>query len=767
MGTSNNNQALTIEQGIERLASTNNIEIGNWYLIDTSDASLVHRTHDRHKNDEITTSESSALVCANRFESNLVVLSSNECEYRVLSRNMDKVLKSVDQVKAFEMVNLSLVTKRNNIELLQREMQSVIQNVNPKKPPSESKDIIVATKDALIEKSSELKNVYGSKVEKIGKEIENNISSINAISKYITLPAMVNLHLIGEGKSVIDEKVRDLSIYGGLYEKEVVISKGYSARDELPIHIYQDLRHMDTECIDSYVNGGIDHGTIRVFDAWLAEPKNRDRVLPHPKSIVAIKNCLHPKRSEGWSTPPNDTYLYLRNGDNIKRLKSSISIKDTLLATDNAMGAETFVRTYASKTNPTFEFMTANEYEDKLDKVLKLKPIYIQSLLSQHRLEKKFLEGFKQYIEGRKSASMVIERNNNDSIELVQPTDESYGSSIARLNENIAEAVKAIADTKLALEKVMKNKKISLEGELNGSRKHSYTTLMGIHLSGMSAQEIGYIDKLGARHDMPIARHKYEALDNEILAEYASVVKSISAKRDPANYNPFTDQKEIELFKPVNDDHYFFDSIKKSMWANYKNQNELAVLIQGIIDRTDFFGYTEASLFKSGYEDYIKLVYDKKSGLYDGDMPDFKGFIKNLNDNSEAGDLFYGHAEIWSELEDDRRDSYKQRQGYYGYERVSIPPYLKAQKIINKRDGRTVVLFKWQVERDYLSKAQSTHKNMSFECEMKHLINISKYQQGDHKQFIDDPRSRAQYPAWGEKIMMAENFYRAKQDNSL
>jgi hypothetical protein len=175
-------------------------------------------------------------------------------------------------------------------------------------------------------------------------------------------------------------------------------------------------------------------------------------------------------------------------------------------------------------------------------------------------------------------------------------------------------------------------------------------------------------------------------------------------------------------------------------------------LIQGLLDRGSFFGYTQANLFKGGFEEKIKLVYDKDKGLYDGDMPDFLAFINACNEDSKVGDVFYGHRAARNKKEEEKC-------GYNRfYDRIEIPSYLPAEKIIKKRDGRTVIKFRWETEREWHSKAKSDMQAHNFECDISELINVSNYSLGDCAQFVNDPRCRDQYPLWGEFIMAAERY---------
>ena len=762
MNIENNSQSVALKTGVDRLDDDNQIKIGNWYALNLSDESLFYAICGSGRENEIKPDSSSVLVCADRFESNLVILKSNACEYRVLNKNMDRLLKPVNDIDSLVMVEDALANKRVTINQLQQQIKSIIQKLNPNNgSESDSTEVMVATKDALVAKTTELKNVHGNQIDNIGKEIQSHVGDLTYIAKYITLPASVNMNQISEGKSIIDEKVHELAIYGGLYEQENIVSEGYSARDDEPIHIYQNLKFMDVECIDAYVTGGINANNIPRFDKWLAEPENRDRVLPQPKSIVAIKNRKYPKRS-GWSNEPNDTYLYIRNGDNIKRLKTAIDIQKTLLATDNPMGAESYVK-IGRHRKKDFIFITEGEYQQRQKHIKLFKPLFISSALESYRVEKKYLESLLRYANGRKNAKARIMNNNAEPQELDQKSDEDHQDHIAAFEQHTTKNQIKINELQGLVEKILSSNKIDSD-EIHTDIKHasdswipvsSYTECLGI-----SEDEIGYIDESGEEVALPIKTKDYREELNKIKREYRDIVleHEVSSSRD--FYDPFEKESELLKYKLINDDHFFFDDIKKIQWKNYKRQNELAVLIQGIIDRTSFFGYIQANLFKSGFEETIKLVYDEKTGIYNGPIPDFKSFIAECNEKTAVGDVFYGQSKVWADLESEKRESYRDSGHNYHYECIHMPEFLEAAKIVKKRNGKTVAVFKWKTPRDFWSQAKSKYKNHTFECDIDKLINVSQYNKGDYKQFANDPRCRALYPQWGALIMATEYYKR-------
>ena len=351
-------------------------------------------------------------------------------------------------------------------------------------------------------------------------------------------------------------------------------------------------------------------------------------------------------KDQGWSNEPNDTYLYIRNGDNIKRLKTAIDIQKTLLATDNPMGAESYVK-IGSHRKKDFIFITEGEYQQRQKHIKLFKPLFISSALESYRVEKKYLESLLRYANGRKNAKARIMNNDANPQELERNSDKVHQEYITTFEQYTDRNQMKINELQDLIEKILSSNKIDSD-EIHTGIKHASSSWIPvssyIESLGISENEVGYIDESGVEVELPIKATDYREELNNIKREYRNIVLEHEVSSDSDLYDPFAKEKELLEYKLINDDHFFFDDIKKMQWKNYKRQNELAVLIQGIIDRTSFFGYIQANLFKSGFEDTIKLVYDEKTGIYNGPIPDFKGFIEECNENTAVGDVFYGQA---------------------------------------------------------------------------------------------------------------------------
>ena len=92
---------------------------------------------------------------------------------------------------------------------------------------------------------------------------------------------------------VIDGRVFTVELYAGLCEEVVEVAAGEPAGATEPVHVFQRQHYMDEECLVQYEAGGMKFSDIKEFDAWIARPQNRDRILPFPRTIVAFRVRRH------------------------------------------------------------------------------------------------------------------------------------------------------------------------------------------------------------------------------------------------------------------------------------------------------------------------------------------------------------------------------------------------------------------------------------------------------------------------------------------
>ncbi len=133
----------------------------------------------------------------------------------------------------------------------------------------------------------------------------------------------------------IENRIFSVELYAGLIEQVVQISDGEPAPNSTRIALMQRRCYMDEESLADYQAGGMDYKKIDDFDAWIAQPKNRDRILPHPRCIVAFRVRRYDKERESDSIAAfirmfdereqdRKTFLYIRNGERLYRLSTGI-----------------------------------------------------------------------------------------------------------------------------------------------------------------------------------------------------------------------------------------------------------------------------------------------------------------------------------------------------------------------------------------------------------------------------------------------------------
>ena len=193
---------------------------------------------------------------------------------------------------------------------------------------------IQAHKKALIKaKEKTLPDLF----EKI-KEANEEMSSW---MKAALIPMRAEIEGLKEQTAKIEDRIFTVELYAGLSEELVLIRDGQPADNGEKIHLFQRRHYMDEESLLDYKAGGMDFKGIEAFDRWLMKKKNRSRILPLPKCVVAFQ--VRRKEKEREARALSDfiafskfkeydkwTYLYIRNGDRYYRLSTTIDFGEHL-----------------------------------------------------------------------------------------------------------------------------------------------------------------------------------------------------------------------------------------------------------------------------------------------------------------------------------------------------------------------------------------------------------------------------------------------------
>lgn len=180
----------------------------------------------------------------------------------------------------------------------------------------------------------------------------------------------------------IEGRIFNVELYAGLIEEVEQIADGEPAPRETPVHLHQRRCYMDEECLARYQAGGMQFEHIEDFDAWLAAPENRDRILPHPRCVVAFRVRRNMKDIDSPSLSAyirmmedrkldKLTFLYLRNGERLYRLSTGIEFGPTLfpdLAQIGLVEGEVYARMFAGRVDTDRGLISKAEFEARVAK---------------------------------------------------------------------------------------------------------------------------------------------------------------------------------------------------------------------------------------------------------------------------------------------------------------------------------------------------------------------------------------------------------------
>jgi hypothetical protein len=141
--------------------------------------------------------------------------------------------------------------------------------------------------------------------------------------------------------SKIEDRIFSVELYAGLSEEVKRIADGKAAPIDTKLHLLQRRHYMDEECLVDYQTGGMDFKGIGAFDRWLKKPRNRDRLLPFPRCIVAFRVRRNTKERQitslsdfisisGIEAADKKTFLYIRNGNQLYRMSTGLEFGEKL-----------------------------------------------------------------------------------------------------------------------------------------------------------------------------------------------------------------------------------------------------------------------------------------------------------------------------------------------------------------------------------------------------------------------------------------------------
>lgn len=178
---------------------------------------------------------------------------------------------------------------------------------------------------------------------------------------------------------IVKDRIHTVSLYAGLTETVTTCREGKPAPAHERLRVMQRKLYMDEECLLDYRHGGMEFKNLPEFDAWLAKPKNLERVLPFPRCLVALQVRRETKDREAprdvgslWvrlqiKKADQFTYLYVRNGERLYRIDCQHRFGELIFAPREEFDHEPMVALHdrwARRDRETIEWRTVREHEE-------------------------------------------------------------------------------------------------------------------------------------------------------------------------------------------------------------------------------------------------------------------------------------------------------------------------------------------------------------------------------------------------------------------
>lgn len=478
------------------------------------------------------------------------------------------------------------------------------------------------------------------------KSLESAHRSLTYWLKASMLPLRARLISEREVIETIDDRLFSLTLYAGLAEHAVQCSDGEPAPYDEPLHVFQRRAYMDEECLLNYEAGGMTFKGIGAFDAWIARPENRDRILPFPRTLVAMRvrrigqerDVVGGSLLDGFITmhemfADKFTYLYLRNGDQVWRISCEIDFGEMI-----------FPDTKIYRPDEEMMFYT---FSGSVKKIVP-KALYEQAL-----------------------AAYTERQRNYRKWDKANPGANSWMDNPFRFGSN--------------------------EERIEG----------------------------------------------------------VSFDFSPRDWHP------------LNRSSVFYDEAMALIEAEVKQFNRVAVIIQGLFDRSEVLHPHPPvkTWLPDSFARSVKLVYDASYALHDGEKPDFEAYRDALNASLGVGSVVVGQEDFWLRREAEKENAIREKDW-----RSSSARYTRFRPYGDPGPGCIVAIKEWRTRareatfswtrdsRRIYGKVVSKFVTVA----ATELLNVSAYTPGDYKRFFTDPRTRAEYIKWAPYLLAAEDWHAGK-----
>jgi len=296
-----------------------------------------------------------------------------------------------------------------------------------------------------------------------------------------------------------------------------------------------------------------------------------------------------------------------------------------------------------------------------------------------------------------------------------------------------------------------------------------------------------WVKTFAGRVNEVITQREYEHRQEKKAEQEAEYEKELAAwekapKKKRRHFRPHPpSSRYFDNFEECTPGSVYYDDVMKRVAKAAIAHNRIAVLIQGLLDRSAVFQpHPPWQLWTAeGFDSGIKLVYDDSKVLTPGDAPDFQAYWDKLNAQIARGSFTIGQQDIWERREAEKENDRRMRSWRYrSSDSVTRwapygnpgPGYIAKVAKFGRKGQCT---YEWERERTgdkwvpnpdrpgYLMLDRGPLP-ARVTVSSKKLFNVSAYKPGDFKIFFADPRTRLSYLKWAPYLLAAEDWHAAQ-----
>lgn len=206
----------------------------------------------------------------------------------------------------------------------------------------ETRELATYRGDTMERYGLELAHAKAEGLPALKSQIEKASEVMKAWMQAEAIPMEASMQIHAAALAKVEKRIGGVELYAGLVEVSVKIKDGVPAAPDAQICLWQRRHYMDEECLANYQAGGMSFENLEDFESWLIKEENLKRILPEPRCAVAFR--VRRERKKDYEGGLDDfikmmfagrdenmqTYLYLRNGEQVWRLATNIDFGEKL-----------------------------------------------------------------------------------------------------------------------------------------------------------------------------------------------------------------------------------------------------------------------------------------------------------------------------------------------------------------------------------------------------------------------------------------------------